>query len=96
MDRIFTHMEYLRENPPAGTLLKLFFESQSKKGKRPNSQQQSAVEDYDDGGRPRPKSFKNDEERLKWEEQQLTALIQIFGSSGGIIRKRKKGGVISG
>ncbi len=102
MDRIFAHMEYLRENPPVGTYLKSLAEAYfgSKKGKRKNNRQNSN-NDYDDGGqsRPkRPKSFRNDAERLDWEqrnqrfeENQLAALKQVFGISG-VVREGKKGG----
>lgn len=95
MDRVFAHMEYLKKNPPAGTVIKSLAEAYfgGKKGnKRNKNSQQNSNSDYDDGGQSRPKAFKNDEERLKWEESQLSALIQIFGGSGGIVRKGKKGG----
>lgn len=87
MDRIFAHLEYLRENPPAGRMLKLFFESLGGKNSKHSKTSYSGTTKTS-----RKPTFKTDEERLKWEEQQLAALIQIFGGSGGIIKRGKKGG----
>jgi hypothetical protein len=95
MDRLFTHFEYLKDNPPIGTLFKQFIEAKygNKKGKRSNNPSSSSNDEVScDGGQPRPKSFKNDDERMKWERFQLNELIKAFGCSGGIVRKGKKGG----
>lgn len=86
MDRLFTYFEYWKDNPPIGALYKQVVEAKygNKKG---NVNKQC----HDNRNWHKP-TFKNDEERLKWEENQLSELIQIFGGSGGIVRKGKKGG----
>lgn len=83
-DRLFYHLNYYYDNPPAGTILKMFFEALGKKGDGTHSDNWTG-----DGGQPRPKSFKNDEERLRWEENQLNALIRAMGGSGGVVRKKE-------
>lgn len=102
---VYCCTDYIIENPPAGNVIKALAEAYvggKKKKAKNNRQQQDSSDDYDDGSTPRPKrpkSFKDDKERLeweernqKWEENQLSALIQIFGGSGGVVRKGKKGG----
>jgi len=41
-ESLFYHLDYVRDNPPAGTMLKLFFESfgSAKKGNKPSSKPQ--------------------------------------------------------
>jgi hypothetical protein len=99
MDRLFTYFEYWKDNPPIGMLFKQFIEAKYGKGKQKFNSGNTAAANTSDGGIPRPKkpkSFKNDEDKLawekadwKWQEYQLGALKSMFGMSGGIVRECK-------
>ena len=78
MDRIFAFIDYRRENPPAGTMIKAICDSFDKNKK------------HSDGGVKKPKKFKSDEERLAWERQQLAALKAVFGQAGGVVKEGQK------
>lgn len=63
MERLFAHMHYIRENPPAGTLIKAYFEAQSN-GSGRHIKYPSAPK----------RAYKNEAERMAGEKQQLNSL----------------------
>jgi hypothetical protein len=67
MERLFAHLEYLRDNPPAGTLIKAYFEAQSG-----NSPSKSIP-------RPAKKQFASKEDRDNFERKQINNLCADFG-----------------
>lgn len=94
---VYGCIDYLIDNPPAGTMLKNFFEAlgKSKPEKRSDSQYRQQThwgETDEDGGMKRPKAFASDEDRKAWERRQLNALKRIFGGAGGVVAGSKAGG----
>jgi hypothetical protein len=94
MERLFAHLEYLRDNPPAGTLIKAYFEAQSGSG----GSKPSTV------SKPVRRTFANDDERKNFERKQINNLCADFGVNINNLQKmpprrmrvlpsqRKKGG----
>jgi hypothetical protein len=70
MERLFAHLEYLKDNPPAGTLIKAYFEAQA--GVVGNSS-------ADRLPTPKPKTFESEEDRRNYERAQLNRLCADFG-----------------
>ena len=68
MERLFAHLEYLRDNPPAGTLIKAYFEAQAGNSDKPRTV-----------ARPAKQSFTSEEERKNFERKQINNLCADFG-----------------
>jgi hypothetical protein len=95
MERLFAHLEYLRDNPPAGTLIKAYFEAQSGSGGRHSSPTVS---------KPVKRTFASEDERKNFERKQINNLCADFGVNINNLQKmpprrmrvlpsqRKKGG----
>jgi hypothetical protein len=94
MERLFAHLEYLRDNPPAGTLIKAYFEAQSG----------SSGSKSPTVAKPVKRTFANEEERKNYERKQINNLCADFGVNINNLQKmpprrirvlpsqRKKGG----
>jgi hypothetical protein len=74
MERLFAHLEYLRENPPAGTLIKAYFEAQAG-----GSSGGGSSSSYTPTTPPPKKEFKTEEERRNYEKTILNNLCADFG-----------------
>ena len=70
MERLFAHLEYLKDNPPAGTLIKAYFEAQAK-GISGSSADRLPT--------PKPKTFESEEDKRNFERTQLNCLCADFG-----------------
>ena len=71
MERLFAHLDYLKDNPPAGTLIKAYFEAQA-----------GAFGDSSPADRlptPKPMTFESEEDRRNYEKGQLNRLCADFG-----------------
>ena len=79
MERLFAHLEYLRDNPPAGTLIKAYFDAQSGNTKSPHIEQR-----YE-----KPK-FKTEAERKNFERRELNSLCADFGVNINKLQKQPK------
>lgn len=73
MERLFAHLEYLRDNPPAGTLIKAYFEAQA------GASSGSSSSSYTPTTPPPKKEFKTEEERRNYEKTILNNLCADFG-----------------
>lgn len=72
MDRLFAHLEYLKECPPVGMMIKAYFEAQAGSSKPSTSS-------ADRLPTPKPKTFHSEEERRNFERTQLNNLCADFG-----------------
>lgn len=72
MERLFAHLEYLRECPPPGMLIKAYFEAQAGSSGSPASS-------ADRLPTPKPKTFQSEEEKRNFERAQLNNLCADFG-----------------
>lgn len=72
MERLFAHLEYLRECPPPGMLIKAYFEAQAGSSGSPASS-------ADRLPTPQPKTFQSEEEKRNFERTQLNNLCADFG-----------------
>ena len=69
MERLFAHLEYLRECPPPGMLIKAYFEAQAG----------SSSSTADRIPTPKPKTFASEEDKRNFERTQLNNLCADFG-----------------
>ena len=83
MERLFAHLEYLRDNPPAGTLIKAYFEAQA--GASSGS---SSASSADRLPTPKPKTFKSEEDKRNFERTQLNNLCADFGVNTHNLQKK--------
>jgi hypothetical protein len=74
MERLFAHLEYLRECPPPGMLIKAYFEAQA--GESSGGGSSSS---YTPTTPPPKKEFKTEEERRNYEKTILNNLCADFG-----------------
>jgi hypothetical protein len=83
MERLFAHLMYLHECPPPGMLIKMYFEAQSG---RSGSSSASA----DRLPTPRPRVFRNENERQNFERTQLNNLCADFGVNINNLQKKPR------
>lgn len=78
MERLFAHLEYMRDNPPAGTLIKAYFEAQSGDGSSTHIQREA------------PKTFASEEDKRNYERRQLNNLCADVGVNINQLQKQPK------
>lgn len=83
MDRLFAHLEYLKECPPAGMLIKAYFEAQA------GSSNSTTKTDRMPTPRP-PKTFKSEEDKMNFERVQLNNLCADFGVNVNNLQKKPR------
>jgi hypothetical protein len=84
MERLFAHLEYLRECPPPGMLIKAYFEAQA--GSSGSTDSSSA----DRLPTPKPKTFQSEEEKRNFERTQLNNLCADFGVNINNLQKKPR------
>ena len=84
MERLFAHLKYLRDNPPAGTLIKAYFEAQA------GASGSSSTSTADRLPTPKPKTFKSEEEKRNFERTQLNNLCADFGVNINNLQKKPR------
>ena len=82
MERLFAHLEYLHKCPPAGMLIKAYFEAQA--GSSNTNSRADMLPT------PKPKTFKNEEDRLNYERVQLNNLCADFGVNINNLQKKPR------
>jgi hypothetical protein len=85
MERLFAHLEYLRDNPPAGTLIKAYFEAQA--GASSGSHSASSADRLPT---PKPKTFASEEDKRNFERTQLNNLCADFGVNINQLQKKPR------
>jgi hypothetical protein len=80
MERLFAHLFYLKDNPPAGTLIKAYFEAQAGGSSSTASRLPT----------PKPLKFNSDEEKRNFEKTQLNNLCADFGVNINQLQKKPK------
>jgi hypothetical protein len=78
MERLFAHLEYIRDNPPAGTLIKAYFEAQSGDSSSTHIQHEA------------PKTFASEEDKRNYERRQLNNLCADMGVNINQLQKQPK------
>ncbi len=82
MERLFAHLEYIKENPPAGTLIKAYFEAQAGASSSGSSTHVPTP--------PPKREFQSEEERRRYEKTQLNNLCADFGVNINNLQKMPK------
>ena len=82
MERLFAHLEYLRECPPPGMLIKAYFEAQAGASSSGSSTHVSTP--------PPKREFQSEEERRRYEKTQLNNLCADFGVNINNLQKMPK------
>ncbi len=82
MERLFAHLTYLRDNPPAGTLIKAYFEAQAGGSGSHSSADRLPT--------PKPRTFRNEEDKRNFERAQLNSLCADFGVNINQLQKKPK------
>jgi hypothetical protein len=80
MERLFAHLQYIKDNPPAGTLIKAYFEA-----KAGNTSTTSHTPMHYE----KPK-FKTEAERKNYERRELNRLCSDFGVNINKLQKKPK------
>ena len=93
-DRFFAHLDYLRENPPAGGIIKAALEaycngSSSKSSSSSSSNSPSSDSNSIEQARPADWDNMSEDEQFKWEQKKLDALKSIFGMQGGVVNDKR-------
>jgi hypothetical protein len=90
MERLFAHLKYIHDNPPAGTLIKAYFEAQA--GTFGNSSSStsisSSVNNY------QYKTFANKQEQQNFEKRQMNGLCAALGVNINQLQRKPKRKVI--
>ena len=68
MERLFAHLEYLRDNPPAGTLIKAYFEAKA-----------GGTSSHAPSIPTKKPTFKTEAEKRNYERRELNSLCADFG-----------------
>lgn len=84
MERLFAHLKYLKDNPPAGTLIKAYFEAQA------GASGSSSTSTADRLPTPKPKTFKSEEDKRNFERTQLNNLCADFGVNINNLQKKPR------
>ena len=84
MERLFAHLKYLKDNPPAGTLIKAYFEAQA------GASGGSSTSTADRLPTPKPKTFKSEEDKRNFERTQLNNLCADFGVNINNLQKKPR------
>ena len=69
MERLFAHLMYIKDNPPAGTLIKAYFEAQAGGSSSPSRSIPT----------PKQREFKTNADRLNFEKKQINNLCADLG-----------------
>ena len=89
MERLFAHLEYLKENPPAGTLIKAYFDAQAEVNNNHSSSSiAGSVSSY------KYKSYDNKTEQQNMDRKQINTLCANLGVNINQLPKKPKRKVI--